>query len=224
MRWRAAAAGGRPEPDLTPERLAAALEADPTAREALQRAAVARRRAEPPEEPGGATGHRSERRARADEALLAVDALLLAGELVADGPGRLRLPGFGPSTWRAIAVLRAGASGPEGAWAAAVAARPAADLGAAAPAALRGLRADPALARTAAHLLSVEAERQDARHALITAEGALAQTLARGNDAGARLVASDCEALRTAIATADAAADALWTEGLRRAAATPEAR
>ncbi len=212
------AAAGRDDPSLEVEALAAALEADPAAREVLAAAERARRRTdllegEPP------TGARALRARRAAEVGWAVGELLLAGELVADGPGRVLLPGFGGSTWRAIALLRAGTGGPERRLAEAVAAEPAADLGASAPAALRGLRADPRLLEAARLVHGLEAARQDARDALLRAAAALVAAVEAGHDDSARLLRADCAALEARLAELDAAIAAAWREGVRRAAA-----
>ncbi len=123
------AAAGRDDPSLEIEALAAALEADPADRATLARAEAARRRSEL-FEAGPPAGARALRERRAAEVHRAAGELLLAGRLVADGAGRVRLPGFGGSTWRAIGRLRAGAGGPERRLAETVAAEPAADLGA----------------------------------------------------------------------------------------------
>ena len=211
---RAAAAGGGP-PELSIARIAAALEDDPEARDVLDAAARERTRREIPEVAPG-TGAAAARRARADEVHHAVDALRLIGELAADEPGRLVLPGFGPSTWRAIEVLRAGAAGPEAVWAATVADLPLQDLGEEAPPGLAG-RPDPRLGEGALRLLAVEAQRQDVRNALVTAEAARAAAAERGNDAGVRMQAEEAAALERALRAADAAVAAMWDAGVRAA-------
>ena len=175
-----------------------------------------RRRRDLPEtapEPGPA----AERRARADEVHHAVAALLLVGELVADEPGRLMLPGFGPSTWRAIAVLRAGGGGAEGAWAAAVAHLPLQDLGEDAPPGL-ARPADARLAEAALRLLALEAQRHDVRNALVTAEASRAIAAERGNVPGARTLDEEVAALTRALEAADRAVAATWDAGVRAAA------
>ncbi len=207
-----AVAAGGPEPDLTPDRLAAALEADDGARAALDAAVAERRRAEPPlDPPSGAA--RAARRRRADEVHHAAGDLVLAGELVQDGPGRYRLPGFGPSTWRALAALRDAPGTAEAAWAAVVAHHPLRDLGDAAPVGAAGPAPDPGRERTALRLLAMEAHRQDLRHALISGEAAAAGARERGEERAAAAVEADCAALRIAIAEIDAAVEAAWREG-----------
>ena len=136
---RAAAEGGG-APELSLDRIAAWLEAAPAAGGALEGGGGGRARRDMPEADAG-TGPAAARRARADEVHHAVHALRLAGELAAEEPDRLQLPGFGPSTWRAIGILREGDRGPAGGWAAAVADLPLPDLGGEAP---------PRLARPAA--------------------------------------------------------------------------
>jgi len=138
------------------------------------------------------------------------------GELAADEPDRLLLPGFGPSTWRAIAVLRQGGAGPEAAWAAAVADLPLRDLGDDAPPGL-ARPADPRLAEAALRLLAVEAQRQDVRNALVTAQASRATAAERGNEAGVRMLAEEAAALERALAAADAAVAAMWDAGVRAA-------
>jgi hypothetical protein len=131
----------------------------------------------------------------------------------------VRLPGFGGSTWRAIALLRGGANGPERLLAEAVAAEPGADLGEAAPAFLRGLRADRRLLEPARRLHVLEAVRQDGRAALLSAEAALAAAVETGNEPGARLLRDDLAALGARIAEIDAAIGLAWEDGVRQAAA-----
>jgi hypothetical protein len=139
------------------------------------------------------------------------------GELAADEPDRLLLPGFGPSTWRAIAVLQRGGGGPEAAWAAAVADLPLQDLGDEAPPGL-ARPGDARLAEPALRLLAVEAQRQDVRNALVTAQAARATAAERGNAAGVRMLDEEAAALERALAAADAAVAAMWDEGVRAAA------
>jgi hypothetical protein len=210
------------DPTLTVDGLAAAVEDDPGARRELDEAAAERRRVDRPETWWEVPSPRAAREARRAEAHHAIDALVLAGELLPDGPGRVRLPGFGATTWRALALLRAGASGPEGRWAAAVAAEPLADLGDAAPP-VPGGRPDPGLASAAATLHAWEARRQDVRNALIAAEVALAATLDGGHVTSARLLRDDLGELEEALAAADARIARAWEDGLREAGRT-EAR
>ncbi len=202
------------------EALVAALEDDPADRQALAAAELARRRedlveADPP------SGARALRERRAVEAHRAAGELLLAGELVHDGPGRVRLPGFGGSTWLSIALLRAGAAGPARLLAEAVAAEPGEDLGDAAPAFLRGLRPERRLLDAARRIHLLEALRQDARAALLSAQAALATALEAGHEDSARLLRDDCAALDGRIAEVDAAIVAAWEDGLRQAGAAP---
>ncbi|WP_217912890.1 hypothetical protein [Miltoncostaea marina] len=139
-----------------------------------------------------------------------------------DGPGRVRLPGFGAATWRAVAILREGGGDPAAArWAAAVAHEPAADLGAAAPAFLRDLPPPGALAAPARRLLAADAERQDLRDALLRAGPAAAAARARGHEAAAAAVERDCARIEGWIAELDRRAAARWDEGLRLAADAP---
>ena len=166
---------------------------------------------------GAGAGPAAARRARADEVHHAVHALRLMGELAADEPGRLALPGFGPSTWRAIAVLRDGGTEPEEAWAAAVADLPLQDLGDEAPPGL-ARPADPRLGEGALRLLAVEAQRQDVRNALVTAEASRATAAERGNQAGVRMLDEEVGALERALEAADVAVAAMWDQGVRAAA------
>jgi hypothetical protein len=198
--------------------LAAALEADPADRAALADAEAARRATEL-FEAGPPSGARALRARRAAEVHRAAGELLLAGDLVADGAGRVRLPGFGGATWRAIGLLRAGAGGAERRLAEAVAAEPGADLGAAAPAFMAGLRADPRLLDAARRIHLLEAVRQDARNALLAAEAALASSVEAGQEASARIVRADRAALGSRIAELDAAIEDAWRAGVRRAGA-----
>jgi hypothetical protein len=210
---RRAAAGGPPWA-LDADRLAVLVEADPGAGAALDAAAAEARRGYADDEPHGP---RARRRARLDCARVAVDELLLAGELVPDGPGRVVLPGFGASTWRALGALRAGASGAERAWAAAVAAEPLSDLGDLAPAGLRDATRDPRLAPLARALHAREAERQDVRDALIRAEAAARHAEGRGLARSLGTIAADAALLGEALAAADRDVAALWDAGVRRA-------
>jgi hypothetical protein len=210
------AAAGSDDPTMTIDALAASVEDDPAARRELDEAAAERRRADRPEAWWEVPGPRAAREARRAEAQYAIDALVLAGDLLLDGPGRVRLPGFGATTWRALALLRAGAGGAEGRWAAAVAAEPLADLADAAPPTLRA-QADPALAPAAATLHAWEARRQDVRNALIAAETALATTLDGGHAQSARILRDDLEELERALAAADSRIARAWDDGLREA-------
>jgi hypothetical protein len=144
--------------------------------------------------------------------------LLLAGELVADGAGRVRLPGFGGTTWRAIALLRSGAEGPERRLAETVAAEPASDLGSAAPGFMGGLRADPRLLEAVRLLHALEAVRQDARNALLAAAAALVSAVDAGHEDSADIVRADCAALEARIAEIDAAIEDAWSAGARQSA------
>lgn len=209
------AAAGSDDAGMPAAAVAAALEARPEDRALLEAAAEERRRTDSGEDPGTDCGLRARRRRRTDEAHRALDALVLAGELVPDGPERLRLPGFGGTTWRAIAHLRAGAGGADGGWAAAVAAGPAADLGDAAPGFLRDLRPDPVRAEAARVLHAWEAARQDARHALIAASATLAGARERGDAAAARALRADCAALEARLDQVDAEIESAWERGWR---------
>lgn len=212
------AAGGRDDGSLDAEALIAAVEDDPAGREALAAAEAARRPTDLVDT-AAALGARALRARRAEAAHRAAGQLVLAGELVADGPGRLRLPGFGGSTWRAVALLRAGGGGPEGLLAEAVAAEPGADLGAAAPPFLSGLRAAPRLLGAARRIHLFEAVRQDARNALLAASAALVSATDAGYENGARILRAECAALERRIDEIDAAIAAAWDAGVREAAA-----
>ena len=218
----ARAGAGRADAGIAIDRLAALVEADPDSDAALEAAVEARRRQDPlgPAARAEPSARRT-RAARLWEARRAVGDLTLAGQLAADGPDRVCLPGFGGSTWRAVALLRpdAGGEASEGPrrWAAAVAAEPAADLGAAAPAFLRDLRPDPRLARPAARLLLLEAVRQELRHALIEAERAIGAALEGEYADGASALAEECAALSERIAELDGEIARAWDEGERLA-------
>ncbi len=217
------AAAGSDDPTLRVNALAAAVEDDPRARRELDEAAAERRRVDRPEAWWDVPGPRAAREARRAEAHHAIDALVLAGELLPDGPGRVRLPGFGATTWRALALLRSGAAGSARRWAAAVAAEPLADLGEAAPPGLR-VEPDPRLAAAAVALHAGEAHRQDIRNALMAAEAALATTLDAGHAQSARLLRDDLGGLERALAAADSRIARAWEDGLREAgrATAPE--
>lgn len=210
------AGAGRADPSIAVEALVAALEADPDDRAVLDAAEHAHRAVEFLES-GPPSGARALRERRAAEVHRAVGELILAGDLVSDGAGRVRRPGFGGTTWRAIALLRAGARGPERLLAAAVAAQPGSDLGPAAPPFLAGLRADPRLLDVARLLHALEAVRQDARVALLAAEAALAAAAERGQEDSARIVRADCASLAARIGDIDAAIESAWAAGLRQA-------
>ncbi len=207
------AAEGGPGDALDAGAIAAALEADPACHADLEAAAAAQ--AELADEPAGAPGARASRRAHHDAALAAIDELLVAGELAPDGPGRVVLPGFGPATWRAIAVLHAGAGGDEASWAATLAAEPLADLGAAAPRELAAHPADPRRAGAAWRLLARQAERQDLRDALIRAGAAARHAAARGYGDSLAGIERDAAALAAHLARADADIAAMWEAGAR---------
>lgn len=214
------AAAGACDAVLAVDALAEAVEADPAAQADLEAAVAERRRQDPLGEAWRATGARAERSRRLAEAGRAIGGLVLAGELSPDGPGRVRLPGFGGSTWRAVALLRAGAGGPEGRWAATVAAPPAADLGDACPAYMRGLRPDPALAPAAARMHRAEALRQDWRHALLTTAAAAGAAAGAGHAVEAEALRTECAGLEALIARADREIAAAWEAGLAAAGAT----
>jgi hypothetical protein len=210
------AESGQGPREIAADRVARELADEPRLRPLLDAAVADEHRADPfgPPPP---EGPRARRAARAERVHATLDALVLAGQLVLDGPGRLALPGFGPSTWRAVAALRAGAAGPEARWAAAVAREPAGDLGDAAPAALRALDAPPALAGLARRVHAWEARRQDARDALLRAAAAEASAAGRGLSDSVESLRRDAAELEAVIAAADAAVARLWDEGLRRA-------
>lgn len=207
---------GREDAGLAAERLAALLEADEAAEGALSAGVAARRRLDPlgpaVAAPPSARAARAERRWAAREA---VDELVLAGRLVLDGPDRVCLPGFGASTWRAIALLRTGGPAEAEGWPGAVAMAPALDLGDAAPPFLRGLRPDPRLHAPAAALHALEALRQDHRHALISAEGAIGLALEAGHADSAGALRAECAALSARIGALDRAIAAAWDDGAR---------
>jgi hypothetical protein len=192
-------------------RLVERMEADQGDREALGAASRASVAAMPEWRelgPGGrGWGARAERESRADEARAALGRLVLAGQLVEDGPERVALPGFGPATWRALAVLRAPSPAARRRWAAAVARGPLADLGPHAPRGLTG-DADPRLAPLADRLHAV-----GAGHALLVGEARLAGAVDGGREEGAALLRADCDAAAARIAALDALAARLWAEG-----------
>lgn len=212
------AAGGEEDAALEMDRVAAELEADPGDRAVLDAAERARRRFDEPDEGERPAGARADRGRRAAAAYRALGELLLSGELVSDGPTRVGLPGFGRSTWRAIALLREGGEGPPARWAAALAAEPAADLGEAAPHFLRALAPDPSLAHAAARVHALEAVRQDARNALLTASASMGAAIEAGSHEGARALRRECDELEAGIAELDAAIAAAWDEGVDMAA------
>jgi hypothetical protein len=215
------AAAGEEDAGLAMDRVAAALEADPAGRALLDEAERRRWPLDAPETGERPAGARAGRERRAAAAHRALGELVLAGELVPDGPSRVGLPGFGRSTWRAIALLREGAAGPPARWAAALAAGPAADLGEAAPPFLRSLEPPAGLAPAAARLHALEAHRQDARDALLRASASMGAAIEAGNDRGARSLRRDCDELEARIARLDAAIAAAWDDGLRRAGVSP---
>jgi len=162
-------------------------------------------------------GVRERRAARTHEVREALGLLLLAGDLAADGPERHALPGWGASTWRAVAVLVRSGDAAAHPWEAAVARLPLADLGPGAPAPLHGLRAPPALEVPARRLLAAEAERQDLRHGLLTAATRLAAALDRGVHDAAAALADDCAQLSARIDLLDRMSALLWEDGAARA-------
>ncbi len=187
------------------------------ARTALAEALEERRRLDPlgpgaREDPGP----RERRAARRWEARQAIGRLVLAGELAPDGPDRVVLPGFGASTWRAIALLWED-PGSDRAWAEAVAAEPLADLGEAAPADLRDVPTGGPLAEEAAALHALEALRQDLRHALIGAEGSMGLAMERGLTSGADALAAECAGLTEHLEALDREIARAWDEGARAA-------
>jgi hypothetical protein len=212
------AAAGREEPTLEVEELVAALESDAAARADLTAAETARRSADLVEA-GVPSGARALRDRRAAEVHRAVGELVLAGRLVPDGAGRVRLPGFGRTTWRSIALLREGAGGPERLVAEAIAAEPGSDLGDAAPPALRGLRPHPGLLGAARRLHALEALRQDARNGLFAATAALAAAEEAGHADSAAILRGDCAALEARVGELDAAIEVAWAAGVHSAGA-----
>jgi hypothetical protein len=199
---------------FTAAEIARRVDADPDARAALDaaEAAGAWRWEETARPVDGARARRVARAAEIDEA---VSDLLLAGALTADGPGRLALPGWGPSTQRAVRALRDAPPG-GGLWEAEVARMPSADLGGAAPAWLHALPATPALEGRARAVLALDAHRQDIRDALLTAAARLARLLDRGDDAAAAELTRECARLGEALADVDARAASQWTAGVAR--------
>lgn len=199
---------------FTAAEIAQRVDADPGARAAVD-AAVAAGVWRWEETAGPVDGARARRAARDVEIDEALTDLRLAGELVADGPGRLALPGWGPSTLRAVRALRDAPSG-TALWEAAVARMPSADLGAAAPAWLRSLPPTPALDERARAVLSLDAHRQEIRDALLTAAARLAGMLDRGDDAAAAALSRDCARLSDALAHVDALTASQWAAGVAR--------
>ena len=208
----ARAASGRPDAGIATDALAALVDGDPSSEAALAEALEERRRLDPLG-PGARDdpGPRERRAARLWEARQAIGRLVLAGELVPDGPDRVVLPGFGASTWRAIALLLDD-PGPARAWAEAVAAEPLADLGDAAPEILRS-RPAGRLAEEAAALHALEALRQDLRHALIGAEGAMGLAIERGLTGSAESLAAECAGLTEHLEALDREVARAWDAG-----------
>jgi hypothetical protein len=210
-------AAGRPDAGIATDALTALVEADPGSEDALAEALEERRRLDPLGPGADADpGPRERRAARRWEAHQAIGRLVVSGEVVPDGPDRVVLPGFGGSTWRAIAAL-GDASGPAREWAQAVAAEPLADLGEAAPEGLRGVGTDGRLAKEAADLHALEALRQDLRHALIGAEGGMGRALERGLADSAAALRAECAELTANLEALDRAIAAAWEAGERRA-------
>jgi hypothetical protein len=196
--------------------LVAAVEADPRGRAFLQAAVTAARAADPwtaatRTPPSG----REDREARAHEGDQAVGRLVDAGLVAADGPGRVCLPGFGRSTWRAIGVLRAPAGPSHRRWAAAVAREPLTDLGRAAPPLPPAPTPHPELVALARRVHHLEAVRQDARNALLTAEARMAEALGRGHQDSARMLREEVDGARRAIAALDLLIAEVWEVGVR---------
>ncbi len=135
----------------------------------------------------------------------------------------MRLPGFGPATWRAVVLLRDGEGGGTRLerWARAVAAEPAADLGAEAPAFLRDLEPDAELTGAVRRLHAWEARRQDARDALLRALAAEATARERGLDDAARTIRDDSDALEAEIGRCDDAIAAIWAAGSGESTGSP---
>ena len=167
---------------------------------------------------GAGAGPAAARRARADEVHHAVHALRLMGELAADEPGRLVLPRVRAEHLagdRRPAGRRDGAGGGVGGGRGRPAAPGPGRRGAARPAARP---ADPRLGEGALRLLAVEAQRQDVRNALVTAEASRATAAERGNQAGVRMLDEEVGALERALEAADVAVAAMWHQGVRAAA------
>jgi hypothetical protein len=212
------AEAGRDDAGLGTDRLAALLEIDAAGRQALTAAAEERRRRDPYGEAElRGEGPRALREWRLGEAHRTIGELVLAGELVPDGPGQVALPGFGRGTWQAVAEIRAGAPGAVRAWAVAVAAGPARDLGEAAPAFLRDLRPDPRLGELAAALHAVQALRQDLRDRVLHTEQGLARTLDRGRADAVEALRHERLELELTARELDAAVARAWRQGAERA-------
>lgn len=194
--------------------LGAQLDADPQVRPLLAESAAARRRRD--QFGDGNDGPRQRRVDREAEVHAALGQLLLRGELVADGLDRVLLPGFGAGTWRAIRSLRESA-GEQSSWEAAVAADPAADLGAVAPPFLVGLSPDPRLGEPAARLHLLQAHRQDVRNALLVAEFATGVATDANNTRGVESLQAEAEACARQLEVLDAEIDAAWETGQRLA-------
>jgi hypothetical protein len=209
------AAQGTDDASMPAEWVAARLEDDPAARRALEMAAV---EAVPPEGPGPPPGPRTDRERRRAAAHRAIDALVLAGELAPDGPGRVRLPGFGASTWRAIAALRRGAGGAQGRWARALAWEPLGDLGDAAPPALAGPPPDPVLSAAAMTIHAMEARRQDLRDLLLRADASAGASRDAGQGRAVEILRDECREIDALIRSLDERIASAWGAGLALAA------
>jgi hypothetical protein len=188
-------------------RIATALESDRAAAGRLD--AAARANAEPFGEAPEPPGARRDRLARREEVVRATGALVRAGRLAEDGPDRVALPGFGPATWRALAMLRAGATGPERSWALAVAAPGLTALGRP----VAGDGPDPRLADHADRIHVLEGARQRLRHALLAADAAIGVARDLGNDPGAAARDAECAEREHDIARVDGMIVAAWREG-----------
>ena len=204
---------GRDDPGERTERIAAALEEDPATRPVLADAADTRRRRDPYGIGAEERSPRRDRIARCWEVHLAADALVLSRGLVLDGTDRVLLPGFGPATWRAIGILRAGRAGAEGAWARAVAGVALANLGPATPPGLAARAMDMRLQAPAERVHMLEGARQDLRHALLMSDAAIGVAVDRGNTAGADVLRAECAEREAQIAQVDLMIVEAWGAG-----------
>jgi hypothetical protein len=200
-------AAGREDAGEHVARIAAALERSGDAVGRLDDAA--RRHAEPYGESPEPPGPRHDRLARREEVVRATGVLVRAGRLVEDGPDRVALPGFGPATWRALAVLRAGATGAERTWAIAVAGPALKTLGRG----TGGAGHDPRLDDLAERIRLLEGARQRLRHALLATDAAIGVARDLGNAPGVSSLDAECAEHEQDIARLDAMIVTAWREG-----------
>lgn len=206
-------AGGVEDAGARLDHVASVLDEDGAARAVLAAAAAERRRRDPYGLGAIDRSPRQDRLDRAGEVHDAAGDLVLARRLRPDGDGRVVLPGFGPATWRALAILRAGEVGARRAWARAVALAAGESLGETAPAFVRAGPLDVRLTEQAAHLHLLEAARQDMRDQLLRNGAAIGVALDRGNAAGVAMLQEECAAQERQIAEVDGLILRVWRAG-----------